>query len=204
MIPKQYYLNHDVVFLAKDLIGKTLCSNINGHLVKSIIVETEAYEGVTDKASHAYNHRFTERTKVMYEKGGISYVYLCYGLHHLFNIVTHQEGTPHAVLIRGVIPTGNLDLAMKRRKLKQLNYNSVIGPAKVSQLHGFNLEHNAMSMTSDSIYLEECLYPNIDFQINASPRIGIDYAEEDALLNYRFNLDREQMKSIFHKVNKYE
>lgn len=202
MIPANYYWHKDVVFLAKDLIGKILCSQIDGHLIKSIIVETEAYAGITDKASHAYNGKFTDRTKVMYKKGGTSYVYLCYGIHHLFNIVTNDKGIPHAVLIRGVIPLNAHDIVLKRRRISKLKFDSCIGPAKVSQAHGFNLSHNDCSLVSTSIYLEENPQSIQALKIKSSKRIGIDYAEEDALLPYRFHLDNINLKSIFQKVSK--
>lgn len=203
MIPLSYYLNENVVFLAKDLIGKTLCSNIEGQLVKSIIVETEAYEGVTDKASHAYNNRFTERTKVMYQQGGIAYIYLCYGIHYLFNVVSHKKGTPHAVLIRGCIPYLGFETVKKRRNSSTLNFDTCIGPAKLSQAHGFTLQHNKQPLISETIYLDFNNFFEKELEILASPRIGIDYAEEDALLKYRFHLHEKNLKSIFNKVYKY-
>src|SRR4051812_21670161 len=104
-----YYANTDVVFLAKDLIGKTLCTRINNKLTCGIITETEAYAGIIDKASHAYGGRRTNRTETMYSKGGVSYVYLCYGIHRLFNIVTNTVDVPHAILIRAIYPTKGIE-----------------------------------------------------------------------------------------------
>ena len=89
-LPKSYYLKSDVVQLAKNLIGKSLISCFNGELSGGIIVETEAYNGTFDKASHAYNGRRTARTEIMYQEGGVSYVYLCYGVHSLFNVVSNS------------------------------------------------------------------------------------------------------------------
>ncbi len=99
-LPLQFYERDDVVLMARDLIGKVLCSNIDNRITKGIITETEAYAGVTDKASHAFGGRRTSQTEVMFGKPGISYVYLCYGVHSLFNVVTNKDGIPHAVLIR--------------------------------------------------------------------------------------------------------
>jgi len=104
-IPPSFYLKDDVVKIASELLGKYLFTNFNGMLTGGIITETEAYAGITDKASHAYDDKRTKRTEIMYYKGGTAYVYLCYGIHSLFNIVTNAENIPHAVLIRGIFPT---------------------------------------------------------------------------------------------------
>jgi DNA-3-methyladenine glycosylase len=120
MLNTSYYLHPNVLFLAKDLIGKTLCTRINDTLTCGIITETEAYAGVTDKASHAFGGRRTKRTETMYSQGGTSYVYLCYGIHRLFNIVTNAEGIPHAILIRAIYPTIGLEEIVKRRGVKFL------------------------------------------------------------------------------------
>ncbi|WP_339044515.1 DNA-3-methyladenine glycosylase [Cardinium endosymbiont of Tipula unca] len=83
--------------IARELIGKVLFTKINQQVTGGIITETEAYKGVEDKACHAYNYRRTKRTKVMYKDGGITYIYLCYGIHYLVNVVTHAKDFPHAV-----------------------------------------------------------------------------------------------------------
>ncbi len=185
-LPLSYYLNEDVVFLAKDLIGKVLCTSIEGEYTSGIITETEAYAGVNDKASHAYGNRFTERTKTMYEQGGISYVYLCYGIHHLFNVVSNTEGVPHAILIRGIQALEGIKIIKKRRNLNQLNFKSCIGPGKASQALRISTKYNASSLLSDQIWIEDRAIEINDNDIKCGPRIGIDYAEEDALLPYRF------------------
>ena len=96
-LDQSFYIRSSVTQIAKDLLGKVIFTRFGGTLTGGIITETEAYEGFTDKASHAYNNRRTERTEIMYSSGGVAYVYLCYGVHHLFNFVTHQTGIPHAV-----------------------------------------------------------------------------------------------------------
>jgi len=185
MLKASYYLNPDVVALAKDLIGKTLCTRINGILTCGIITETEAYAGVNDKASHAYNGRRTNRTETMYSKGGVSYVYLCYGIHKLFNIVTNVKDTPHAILVRGIYPTVGVEEIVRRRGVK-LSHHLCIGPGKVSQALGIDMMHNNLSLTGKEIWLQDDgikINPN-DIQIG--PRIGVDYAGEDAKLPFRF------------------
>ena len=111
-----FYLHHNVIEISKNLLGKFLMTNINGQITGGMIVETEAYSGITDKASHAYNNRKTNRTKVLYKKGGIAYIYLCYGIHYLFNVVTNTINIPHAVLIRAIEPTDGIDIICSRRQ----------------------------------------------------------------------------------------
>ncbi|MBA3680853.1 MAG: DNA-3-methyladenine glycosylase [Bacteroidetes bacterium] len=185
MLKASYYLNKDVVFLAKDLIGKTFCTRINNKLTCGIITETEAYAGVTDKASHSYNGRRTNRTETMYSKGGVSYVYLCYGIHRLFNIVTNDKDIPHAILIRAIYPTKGIEEIVKRRGVKFSN-NLCVGPGKVSQALGIDLLHNNLSLTSKQIWLQDDNIKIKESDIQVGPRIGIDYAGEDAKLPYRF------------------
>lgn len=185
MLKAAYYLNKDVVFLAKDLIGKTLCTRIGGKLTCGIITETEAYAGVTDRASHAYGGRRTNRTETMYSKGGMSYVYLCYGIHRLFNIVTNDKDIPHAILIRAIYPTKGIDEIVKRRGLK-FTTNLCVGPGKVSQALGIDLLHNNLSLTGKEIWLQDDKVKIKENDIQVGPRIGIDYAGEDAKLPYRF------------------
>ena len=185
MLKASYYLNPDVVSLAKDLIGKTLCTRFNNKLTCGIITETEAYAGVTDKASHAYRGRRTNRTETMYSKGGISYVYLCYGIHRLFNIVTNTQDIPHAILIRAIYPTKGIEEIVKRRGAK-LSDNLCVGPGKVSQALGIDLAHNGLSLTGKEIWLQDDHIKIREEDIHVGPRVGVDYAKEDALLPYRF------------------
>jgi DNA-3-methyladenine glycosylase len=183
-LPPTYFQQQDVVSLAKDLVGKTIHTNINNELCVGIVSETEAYAGVGDKACHAHLGRFTKRTQVMYEPGGIAYVYLCYGIHHLFNIVCNQKGIADAILIRGVIPIKGVETILKRRNKTKTAANLCSGPGNFTQAFGITKTHNTQSVCEDVIWLE-----NNDIkvsQIKATPRIGIDYAEEDALLPWRF------------------
>lgn len=184
-IKASYYTNPDVVFLAKDLIGKTLCTNINNKLTCGIITETEAYAGVIDKASHAYGGRRTNRTETMYSKGGVSYVYLCYGIHRLFNIVTNSNDIPHAILIRAIYPIKGIEEIVIRRGIKFSN-NLCVGPGKVSQALGIDLIHNNISLTGKEIWIQDDHINIKESDIHVGLRIGVDYAGEDAKLPYRF------------------
>jgi DNA-3-methyladenine glycosylase len=117
----EFYSRKDVELIARQLLGKVLCSNIEGDITCGMIVETEAYAGITDRASHAYGGRRTARTEIMYRPGGTAYVYLCYGIHHLFNVVTNVQDQPHAVLIRAIEPIEGIDVMLKRRKQTKLH-----------------------------------------------------------------------------------
>lgn len=186
-VNREYFLQDDVVFIARDLIGKYLYTEFGHGKCGGIITETEAYRGVTDKASHAYGNRYTARTEVMYRQGGLAYVYLCYGIHSLFNIVTAAEGTPHAVLIRGIYPQTGIDLMKERTAKEKITYRQTNGPGKLSKALGIHYSHSGMQL-NDTIWLEESNYKPQSDEIVATPRIGVDYAEEDSLLPYRFLL----------------
>lgn len=187
-ISSSFYNREDVVSLARELIGKRLCTFVNKQYTSGIITETEAYAGVADKASHAFGGRFTERTKTMYEKGGTSYVYLCYGIHHLFNIVTNKKGTPHAILIRGIFPEEGIEIMLQRRGKNKADKTLAAGPGTVSQALGIQVKHSGISLLEQTIWLEETSISVPAELISAGPRIGVDYAGEDAKLPYRFLL----------------
>lgn len=188
-INRSFYLRHDVVMIARDLLGKYLATNLDGGITGGYIIETEAYEGVTDRASHAYGNRRTARTEIMYNRGGCAYVYLCYGIHSLFNIVTHEEGTPHAVLIRGLLPARGLEIMCRRTGKPLIDSRSGSGPGRVSSLLGIHYSHTGLDLLGRQIWLEDHGIQIPDEQIITGRRIGVDYAGEDAFLPYRFRLD---------------
>lgn len=187
-LPKSFYTRTDVIEISRDLLGKVLCTYIDGLFTSGIIVETEAYCGDRDKASHAHLKRRTKRTEVMFHEGGKAYVYLVYGIHHLFNIVTNVEGTADAVLVRAIQPQEGADIMLQRRKLKKMAYKLSAGPGILSQAMGINKKHYGVSLLEDLIWIEDRHNDVADDAIIASPRVGIDYAEEDALLPWRFRI----------------
>ncbi len=184
-IKSEFYRRTNVVAVARDLLGKVIVTNFNGQLTSAIITETEAYSGHLDKACHAYLSRHTERTRIFFEEGGYSYVYMVYGIHFMFNIITNTKGNPDAVLIRSAEPLEGIDIMQSRRKLTNLRH-LLTGPGKFTQAMGLTKMHNGMDLyESDEVWMEE--YKTIpDDEIFTSTRIGIDYAEEDALLPWRF------------------
>ncbi len=189
-LTKDFYERADVVQIAKDLLGKELHTYIDGKLTSGIITETEAYNGIIDRASHAFGKRYTNRTKTMYEAGGISYVYLCYGIHHLFNVVTNIEGEPHAVLIRNIKPAKGVETILTRRNKKKLTKTISTGPGTLSQALGITTKvHNGISLLEDTIWIEDSGAKVKDDAISITPRIGVDYAGDDAKLPYRFLLN---------------
>jgi DNA-3-methyladenine glycosylase len=185
-LPQSYYLGTDVVAISKDLLGKYLFTCINGELTGGLIVETEAYNGAVDRASHAYGNRRTNRTEIMFQQGGIAYIYLCYGIHEMLNVVTSTEGHAQAILIRAIEPTDGIDIILHRRKMESVKPNVTAGPGSVAKALGIDRKLNGISLQSDTLWIEDRGLKFIDDQIAAVPRIGVAYAGQDALLPYRF------------------
>ena len=187
----EFYQREDVLTISQELLGKVLCTNFHNKLTSGIIVETEAYGGTNDKASHAYGGRRTNRTEVMYAPGGTAYVYLCYGIHHLFNVVTNKKNIPHAVLIRAIEPIEGMDIMLKRRNMKKLLPKLTAGPGILSQALGISINNSGVSLLNNSIWIEKSdnNYPFGDFKIISSPRVGCQYAGEDAKNTWRFKIE---------------
>jgi DNA-3-methyladenine glycosylase len=192
-IPRVFYNREDVVEIARDLLGKQLITKINGHKTGGIIIETEAYAGEGDRASHAWNGRRTARTEIMYGAGGVAYVYLIYGIHSLFNVVTNKKGVPHAVLIRGIYPAEGLGHMFQRIGKRRPLMDMGKGPGLVSKIMGIHFSHTGTPLTGNKIWLEDRGLEIDAKDILVSSRIGVEYAGEDALLPYRFNLDIDKV-----------
>ena len=185
----EFYFRDDVVAISRELLGKVLCTNINGVRTDAIITETEAYAGIADKASHAYGNRRTKRTEPMYGPGGTAYVYLCYGIHHLFNVVTNDEGVPQAVLVRAGKPVEGLDEILLRRNRTKVDKTLMGGPGTVSQALGIKTDMTGTSLRGRRIWIEDRGMTVLDKDVSVGPRVGVDYAQEDAARPYRFTLD---------------
>jgi DNA-3-methyladenine glycosylase len=191
---RAFFQNPDVVSVAEGLLGKVICANIDGNYCEGMITETEAYAGQNDKACHAHMGRFTKRTATMYKDGGTSYIYLCYGIHHLFNIVTNVEGKADAVLIRAIEPLQGKGIMVERRKAKAVKPVVFSGPGKLTQALGIDKSLNTLDLvSSNDVFIVDY---NIDIdKIVKTSRIGIDYAEEDALLPWRFYISGNKFVS---------
>lgn len=185
-LPQAFYERSDVVTITKELIGKILVTNFDSKCTAGRIVEAEAYNGPFDKAAHSYNNRRTKRTEVMFGMGGVAYVYLCYGIHQMFNIVTNVEGVPNAILIRALEPIAGIDIMLERTGKQKHGFDLTRGPGNVARAMGFHTSQTGMSLQTEQLYVVDdgFIYP--DLQVIATTRVGVDYAAEDALLPYRF------------------
>lgn len=200
IIPDAFYRGDDVVAISRALLGKVLRTHIQGATTAVFITETEAYAGVTDKASHAYGGRRTKRTEPMFGPGGTAYVYLCYGIHHLFNVVTNVDGVPHAVLIRaGTVQTG-LDVMLERRGKEKADKTLLAGPGSLAKALGITTAHTGLSVAGDQVCIEDHGLAIPESVITAGPRVGVDYAGEDALLPYRFRVDAASLEKNLKKI----
>ena len=188
-LPADFYQREDVLLISRELLGKVLCTNFHGKLTSGIIVETEAYAGVTDKASHAYGGRRTKRTETMYAKGGSAYVYLCYGIHHLFNIVTNKENTPHAVLIRAIQPRDGIEIMLQRRNKKKVDQSLTAGPGSLTRALGITVKDSGTFLMDNLIWLEDQNINYTNQDILATPRVGVQYAGKDAQNPWRFQVE---------------
>lgn len=186
-IDSAFFQRSAVAEIAKDLLGKCLISHQNGQLTAGLIVETEAYSGMNDRACHAHNKKRTPRTETMFLTGGHAYVYLCYGLHHLFNVVTNREGEPDAVLIRALQPLAGMEVMAQRRK-KALNSSLLTkGPACVAQALEISRQKNAWDLTTgNELWIADYHIQIPESEVVSTSRIGVAYAGEDALKPWRF------------------
>jgi len=191
-LSRDFYLQ-DTLTVAKNLLGKTLCRKIKNEVLKGIITEVEAYCGVTDKACHSYNNRRTNRTEIMYNIGGFSYVYFIYGMYYCFNVVTRDVNEPEAVLIRAINPVDGLNTMSINRFNKSFNLLSKLqkisltnGPGKVCTALNINKNDNGKDLTCDEIFIEDEGYKN--FKIEFTKRIGIENTDEAKDFLYRMIL----------------
>jgi DNA-3-methyladenine glycosylase len=167
------------------LLGKILVTHIEGVKTVARITETEAYCGAKDKACHAHLNRRTKRTEIMFGEGGRAYVYLCYGIHHLFNVVTNVADEADAVLIRAAEPVSGTEHMLNRRRLLKVEKKLTAGPGSISKAMGITTSHYGEKLWGNNIWIENApvLQEN---EIRETTRIGVDYAAEDALLPWRF------------------
>jgi DNA-3-methyladenine glycosylase len=186
-LSKEFYTREDVTLVARELLGKVLCTKIDGVLTSGVIVETEAYSQ-RERACHAFGGKRTARTEIFYNDGGLSYVYLCYGIHYLFNVITNTADVADAVLIRALEPLDGIDTMLERRGMHRMEHRIAAGPGSVSRAMGIDKSHNGLDMTHREIWIEDRGISYKKAQIIASPRVGVDYAGEDAKLPWRYRL----------------
>lgn len=196
-VPNSYFCNEDVVFIAREMVGMEIFTKYRDEIVGGIITETEAYAGTTDRASHAFGGRRTHRTEIMYQEGGTVYIYLCYGIHSLLNIVTNKVDIPHAVLIRGIEPTVGTPWMLKRMGKEKRQAKTFYGPGNVAKALGTHYSRSGMKLgcteSEFSVWIEARKRELPDKEIIAAPRIGVDYAGDDARLPWRFTCNEKYL-----------
>ncbi len=181
-----FYRRENIFQISLELIGKILVSHINGIRTSGRIVEIEAYNGIIDKASHAYNGKRTKRNETMYAEAGKAYMYICYGMHDMFNVITNEEGIPHAILIRAIEPLEGMETMMKRKGLSAFTNKLTICPGNLSKAMGLNVEQDGEFLNSKTVYIAEDGFHFDESLICRSARIGMTSAGEDSLQPYRF------------------
>jgi DNA-3-methyladenine glycosylase len=185
-IPLSFYQRKDVVKIARELLGKIIVTNFNGQITSGKIVETEAYVAIIDKASHSFGGKRTARNEHMYSAAGTAYIYICYGMHQMMNIVTNEKEIPDAVLIRAIEPVKGIDIMLKRTGKNKLDKTITRGPGNVGKALGIFKHHSGLFLLDEEIYLLDDGKKISDKDIGVSKRIGVESAGEDALLPYRF------------------
>lgn len=184
-LPREFYTRANVLTVARQLLGKLLVVRApDGTRVSGRIVETEAYRGPEDRASHAYGGRRTKRTETMYQIGGTAYVYFVYGMYYQFNVVTNVREIPHAVLIRALEPVEGIEIMLARRRRKP-DYNLTNGPGKLCIALGIDRKLDRADLLGNRVWLEEGEKISVRM-IATGPRIGIDYAAEWVDKPWRF------------------
>lgn len=185
-LPKSFYTRTDVLQISKELLGKYLVTQIDGIRTAGKIVETEAYRGPDDQACHARNNHRTPRTEPFFREGGIAYVYICYGIHHLFNVITAKKDMPHAVLIRAVEPVEGIPAMLQRRNYDKVKPALTAGPGAAGKALGIHKDYNTTDLQSNLIWIEDRGDVIDESQIFAGMRVGMGSAGESALLPWRF------------------
>lgn len=185
-----FYRRDTVTHIARELLGKVICTRVDDQLTSGIITETEAYRGRNDRACHANEGCRTERTETMYRSGGVAYVYLCYGIHHLFNVVTNVEDHADAVLIRAIEPVDGIQTMLRRRNKNKVSPALTAGPGRLTQALGIKTNtHDGIGLAGDTLWVEDRDISFSDNSIATSPRIGVDYAGEHAKREWRYFVD---------------
>lgn len=184
---REFYTRADVLRVARELLGKRLVVSdaASGARLSGIIVETEAYAGPEDKASHAYRNRRTRRTETMFAEGGTAYVYLIYGMYHQLNVVTNRAGVPHAVLLRALEPEEGIEVMRENRRVAR-DVDLTSGPGKLCRALRVDLSLDGEDLTGRRLWIEDAGRALRPRDIESGARIGIDYAEEYAAKPWRF------------------
>jgi len=187
VLPREFY-RRDTLEVARDLLGKALVKFKGPEMVGGTILETEAYYGQDDPASHAYGGK-TPRSEIMFGKPGIAYIYMCYGMYYLLNVVTENEGKPGAVLIRAIKPLWGIDI-MKKRRNANPESRLTDGPGKLTIALGIDKQDNGVDIVTGENGLHISDYKKGDSSLNiaVTGRIGIKKGKDRML---RFLVQRK-------------
>jgi DNA-3-methyladenine glycosylase len=196
-LPIQFYKETDVLLIAKQLIGKIIITDFNGLITSGRIVETEAYIGITDRASHSYGGKRTARNEHMYAQAGTAYVYICYGMHHLFNVVSNAKNIPDAILIRAVEPLTGIDIMLTRTGKLKPGSSLTKGPGNTAKALGISKSHSGINLLKDEIYIGDDGFAIDENSIGISHRIGIENTGDAALKPYRFYIKANRFVSSY-------
>jgi DNA-3-methyladenine glycosylase len=187
-LDRSFFERKDVLLVARELLGKILVTQWDGIRSAGRIVETEAYAGVHDRASHAFGGRRTARSEHLYGAPGTVYVYVCYGMHHLFNVITNEKEIPHGILIRALEPLEGVEHMLNRTGKKVLDYTLTKGPGNLARAMGLSKSHSGSNIFSDEIFIIDDGIRYKKEEVVVTKRIGVESAREDAELPYRFIL----------------
>lgn len=182
---REFYARGALV-VARGLLGKRLVvPSAGGARVSGDVVETEAYVGPEDRASHAFGGRRTARTETMYARGGTVYVFLVYGMHHQFNVVAASEGVPQAVLVRALEPAEGVELMRERRGTGE-DRRLTSGPGKLCRALAIDRSYNGEDLLGRRVWVEDVGRAVRDEDVSTGPRVGIDYAGDYVSKPWRF------------------
>lgn len=185
-VPLSFYNRKDVLQIAKELLGKIVVSKMDGMLTSGRIVETEGYVGLTDKASHSFGEKRTARNEHMYADAGTAYIYVCYGIHQMLNVVTNEKNIPDAILIRAIEPLDGVEIMTERTGKENTDKTITKGPGNVGKALGIFKHHSGLHLSGDEIYFLDDGFHFTENEIGISKRIGVEGAGTDGLLPYRF------------------
>lgn len=197
ILPIQFYNRKDVVLIARELIGKIISTDFDEGFTSGRIVETEAYVGLTDRASHSFGGKRTIRNEHMYATAGTAYVYICYGMHHLFNIVTNAKEIPDAVLIRAIAPITGIDIMLNRTGKLQADNTLTKGPGNTAKALGISKMYSGINLLKSEFNLYDDGFKISADEIGVSHRIGIQGSGDAALQPYRFYLKGNRFVSSY-------
>lgn len=192
-----FYNRPDVVQIAKELIGKIIVTKFNEVITSGRIVETEAYIGLLDRASHSFGGKRTARNEHMYAAAGTAYVYICYGMHHLFNVVTNKKNIPDAILIRALEPLQGIDIMLRRTGKKTFDHSLTKGPGNAAKALGITKNNSGVHLCKNEIYIADDGYLPENEVIGTSKRIGVESSGDAALMPYRFYIKGNRFVSGF-------